>query len=146
MNKDTTRNLSRILEDMSDHDAAEQFIKEYSSGPIEHFYQYFNSYVAASNKNVTDVIRRSGISRNYVYNILNGNKSNPGRDKVLALCIGAGMNFSQTQRGLEISGLAPLYPKNERDVRISIAINQGIDDVAEINRILDSFHLTLLNI
>jgi hypothetical protein len=65
---------------------------------------------------------------------------------VLALCIGAGMNYSQTQRALEISGLAPLYPKNERDVRIAIAINHGLDNVMEVNDILYEFGQELIKI
>ena len=72
-----------------------------------------------------------------MYNILNGDKKNPGRDKVIALCIGAEMNYSQTQRGLEIAKAAPLYPKDERDVRIAVAINKGIRSVTEVNLLLD---------
>ncbi len=143
MDKDTTRNLSRILENTSEQKDADGFVQ---SAQFQYFYQYFNSFMADSSKSVTDVIRSSGISRNYVYNIINGDKKHPGRDKVLALCIGAGMNYTQTQRALEISGLAALYPKDERDVRIAIAINQGMENVMEVNDLLYGFGLELIKI
>lgn len=47
---------------------------------------------------------------------------------------------------LEISKLVPLYPKDEQDIRISIAINQGIEKASDVNDILDSYNLPLLMI
>lgn len=87
-----------------------------------------------------------GVNKNYVYNILNGDKKKPGRDKILALCIGARMSYSETQRALEIGNVAPLYPKDERDVRIAVGINSGAGDVMKINLILDEYGLEPINV
>ncbi len=144
--KDTTRSLSRVLERVQDTDAADRFIEDHGEKKFRYFYEYLNYIIAEKELAVSDVIRRSGISRNYVYNILNGNKKRPGRDKILALCIGASMSFSETQKGLEIAGAASLYPRNARDVRIAVAINQGICSVMKVNMMLDELDLDPLDV
>ena len=93
---------------------------------------------------MSEVIKKSNISRNYVYNIVNGDR-NPGRDKIIALCIGAGMNYSEINRALKIAGEGVLYPKNERDARIAAAVNNGIDSVVNLNIILAGEHLRILD-
>ncbi len=137
MNEKTTRSLSKILEQVKDCKEADRFIENYEEREFTYFYEYLNAMIGKNGLTTAEVVSASGISRNYVYNILNGDKKNPGRDKVIALCIGAGMNYSQTQRGLEIAKAAPLYPKDERDVRIAVAINNGIRNVTEVNLLLD---------
>ena len=57
------------------------------------FSQYLREYMNQNNIAVADVMKNSGINRNYGYNIINGTRKKPGRDKVIALCIGAGMDI-----------------------------------------------------
>ncbi len=64
---------------------------------------------------MSQVVARSKVNRNYVYNITGGVKRNPGRDKIIALCIGACMNYEETNKALEIGGYCRLNPKDERD-------------------------------
>ena len=42
----------------------------------------------------------------------NGTKENPGRDKILCLCIAARMDINEIRRALEISNCAILYARN----------------------------------
>ena len=60
---------------------------------------------------------------------MKGSRS-PSRDKVLRLCIAAGLDLRETTRALELSGNATLYPKNRRDIILTVAINQSasVDD------------------
>ena len=146
MSGKTTRGLSKILEQVKDCKEADQFIDVYKEREFTYFYEYLNWMIGAKGLTTAEVVAASGISRNYVYNILNGDKKKPGRDKVIALCIGARMNYSQTQRGLEIAKVAPLYPKDERDVRIAVAINNGINDVTEVNLLLDQCGVDALHV
>ena len=146
MEPDTTRSLSRILERMQDQKEADDFIEANQETEYQYFYQYLNAHIAEKELDRTEVIRHSGISGNYVYNLLNGNRTNPGRDKVIALCVAAGMSYAQTQKSLELSSAAPLYPRDPRDVRIAIAINKGIRDVTELNLLLDQYDLPPLNV
>lgn len=146
MDKDTTRSLSRVLEKTRTDEEAEQFIEMHSEKQFQFFHEYLNDRIASKKLVTSDVIKRSGISRNYVYNILNGVKKNPGRDKVIALCIGASLTFREMQKGLEIAGAAPLYPRNPRDIRIAVAVNQQVDSVLKLNLILEEHGLTPLDI
>lgn len=146
MDKITTRSLSRILEDLTDTEKTEDFISSHAEKQCRYFYEYLNQLIADKNLVVTDVIAKSGISRNYVYNILNGHKKNPGRDKIIALCIGASMNYSQIQKALEIAETAPLYPRNPRNVRIAVAVNKGVKSVDKLNLILEEYGLEPLKV
>lgn len=146
MDRKTTRSLSRVLENIRDPKEAEDFAAAYGKDRPEYFYQYLNEIIALKGLKVSQVIAASGISKNYAYNILNGDKKNPGRDKVIALCVGSSMNYSQTQRALELARVAPLYPKDERDIRIAVAINTGVESVTQLNLLLDEYGLTPLDV
>lgn len=51
---------------------------------------YLNRLLNMKNLQPTDIIRRSGLERSYVYHILNGERKNPSQGKVIALCIEIG--------------------------------------------------------
>lgn len=144
MGTETTRSLSKKLQNIKDDSEAESFIKENSESFS--LQSYLNRLLAEKEITVPKVIERSGISRNYIYNILSGERINPGRDKVIAICIGLGATFSQTNRALELVKHSPLYPKDERDARIAIAINQGLNSVTDINIMLEQQGLRPLDV
>lgn len=144
MEQDTTRSLSRKLQSISDDKDAESFIKEHSRNNTLH--GFLNELIAAKAISVPELIGRSGISKNYIYNILGGERTNPGRDKVIAICIGLGASFSQTNRALELVRHSALYPRDERDARIAIAINQGLHNVTDVNIMLEQNGLKPLEV
>ena len=139
MDEKTTRSLSRILEEMEDQTSAEDFVAKHEIHEFDTFHRYLEAIITEKGLDRSEVVKRSGISNNYVYQILSGKKPNPGRDKIIALSMASEMTYKETQRALEISGLAPLYPRDERDVRIAIAINSGIHDAIELNLLLDQY-------
>lgn len=141
--QETTARLESILSNVRDKTSADRYIDRYTGAGYDSFAQYFNEYIGEHNLVLSEIIDRSGISRNYAYNIVNGTR-NPGRDKIIALCIGAGMNVSACNRALKIAKEGVLYPKDERDARIIIAINSGAVKVMDINFILESEGLELL--
>jgi len=145
MNEDTTRHLSHVLENVCGQEETEEFVGK-NSAELPAFHEYLAAVMREKEIKTADVVKRSRISKNYVYNILNGDKTNPGRDKVIALCVASEMTYKETQRALEISGLAPLYPRDERDVRIATAINRGVNDVMNINLMLDEHGLQALDV
>lgn len=137
MNDATTSRLEELLLEEDADEKIEQLIRNNCNGQLL-FHEYFNAYVAAHKLDTTQIIKRSGVSRNYIYSILNGKRTNPGRDKVLALCIAAGMKYSEVNRGLKIARQGVLYSKIERDARIIVGINKGITDIVKLNLYLDS--------
>ena len=144
MEQDTTRSLSKKLQNISDDSEAEQFIRNHSD--IVSIHSFLNGLMADNKITVPELIKRSGISRNYIYNILGGERTNPGRDKIIAICIGLGASFSQINRALELVKHSALYPKDERDARIAIAVNQGIKSVTEVNLMLEKNGLRPLDV
>lgn len=60
------------------------------------------------------VIARSGIPRNYAYQLFNGIRK-PSRDKVIQMAFGFGLDVKSTQELLKIARQAALYPRIPRD-------------------------------
>ncbi len=144
MKEDTTRSLSRRLQNIKDDKEAEQFVKDYSGTGSLH--SFLNGLIAEKDVTIPDLIESSGISRNYIYNILSGKRTNPSRDKVIAICIGLGASFSQTNKALELVKQSALYPRDERDARVAIAINQCVQNVTEVNIMLEKNGLKPLDV
>ena len=101
------------------------------------FSDYFRSLATSKELSDSELILKSGIEKSYYYQIMKGTR-NPGRDKVLRICIAAGLSNRETTRALELSGNAPLYPKNRRDIIITVGINQHAS-VDDINLLLDKY-------
>lgn len=123
----------------------ETYVRKYCSFEQPKFAEYLNHIMAIKSIKAADVLKNSGINMNYGYNIINGIRANPSRDKVIALCIGAGMNLQEMQLGLDIARTGRLLYFDERDVRIAAAVNSGITRVVEINMILSEHNLRLID-
>lgn len=146
MEEKTTRTLSKRLEQVRNCVEGDTFIEENLTQQPMELHEYLNLLIAEHTTTAADAARRSNVSKNYIYNILNGERKNPSRDKILALCVGIGASFAQTNRALELAKYAPLYPKDERDVRIAVAINKGMTDVTNLNLQLEEYGLEPLNV
>lgn len=95
--QETTTRLENILKKVKDETEVKKYMDKYTAESYDSFARYFNEYIGEHNLTVPEIKERSGISGNYVYNIVNGVR-NPGRDKIIALCIGAGMDVSECNR------------------------------------------------
>ena len=142
MCNETTRHLEEKLKRIDAQDDVSGFISM-NRNKDGSFREFYSRFLNEKNIDVPEILKRSCVSRNYIYNILNGDRD-PGRDKVLALCIAAGMDYSETDRALELAGQRRIYPKDERDARIAIMINQGVHEVTDVNIMLDSYGLETL--
>mgnify|MGYP000770184071 FL=1 len=107
--------------------------------------EFFNRYIGSYGLQLSNVIRQSDIPANYAYGILNGNRANPSRDRVIALCIACHMNLTDTNRALKTAGLSPLYSKVSRDAAIIIMINKCEYDIGIINEFLYGHNLNILS-
>lgn len=140
-------NTKSLLKDLKTATEAEAFIKKYCKNKSERlFHSYLNQVVCEKHIDMSQVIKNSRISRNYVYNIINGKKRNPGRDKVLALCVAAHMTLEEVDQSLELCDHSRLNPYDERDVRIAVMINNKRFDVLAINLLLESKKLDPLDV
>lgn len=130
MDESTTKKLSDILKNIDNTREMEKFMeKPKVADSFQNFPDYYRSLPAVQKMDSGELIRRSGLERSYYYQVMKGTRS-PGRDKVLRLCLAAGLNLRETTRALELGGCAILYPKNRRDIILTVAINQSasVDD------------------
>ena len=114
-------------------------LTEYTSALDAHnscqtFSEYMHTFINNHKISTSTLVEASQIQRTYAYQILNGSK-NPGREKVLALCISAGMNLDETQRALTLAGLGKLYPRRKEDSVIIFALERGLN-VLQTNELL----------
>ncbi len=138
MNGSTTKKLDEILSNIDN----ESEMKKFMDNPkvtenFNSFLEYFHSLSKVTKIPDSEMIKRSGIEKSYYYQIMKGTKT-PGRDKILRLCIAAGLTLRETTRALQISKEAILYSKNRRDIIISVAINQKAS-VIDTNILLDKY-------
>ena len=130
MDETTTKKLSDVLSNIDNTRDMEKFMEQPKVADcFRNFPDYYRSLSSVQQVDSGELIRRSGLERSYYYQVMKGTRS-PSRDKVLRLCIAAGLSLRETTRALELSGNAPLYPKNRRDIILTVAINQSasVDD------------------
>ena len=139
--------LSLMLENIRTPGEEERFIEEYAERREDlRFHEYLRQYIAERGLSMAEVMTGSRLNKNYGYNIVNGTRKCPGRDKVLALCIGAGMSFGECQSALKTAGHPLLDPLSERDIRIAVFINNGYRDVLKLNIKLEENGLEPLDV
>ena len=120
----TTGQLADILSEIDSTKEMEQSLETPKVADSFHsFPEFFRSLPAYGAMDSGDLILQSGLERSYFYQVMKGTRS-PGRDKVLRLCLAAGLSLKETARALELSGNAVLYPRNQRDIILTVAINQ----------------------
>lgn len=138
MEEKDTNDLDRMLENAYPED-----LEQYITAPIK-LHEYFMKYLGSHNFQLNEIVKKSCIPSNYAYGILNGNRTNPSRDRVIALCLACHMDIIHTNRALKLAGLSPLYSKNGKDAAIIIMINREIYDLYTINEFLYEHNLPLL--
>lgn len=136
----TTHELSETLNATHSRSALDNYISNLSHHSAwSGFSDYFNTLPAVKEIPQTELISRSGIDRTYGYQILNGTKKNPGKDKILRFALAAGITLEETQRALEIAGVPVLYSRNRRDAVIIFSLNRHLN-VIDTNVLLDYFN------
>lgn len=145
MDKSTTKKLEEVLLNLDKQEELSKFINE-ENNLIEYdnVSSYLNDIFKDKKDDISSIIKKSEIERTYAYQILNGTKTNPGRDKIIKLCIAGELSIKETTRALEISKAGVLYPREKRDAIIIFAINNKLS-VQDTNLLLDSYNLESLN-
>lgn len=120
---DETKSIFDELSSITDPEKARKFITGVLSSSKMSFGAYFNEYLSAHpDLSLPQIIKDSGVSRTYCYEILNDKKKG-NRDKIIAISYAAKMTASEANHALSFSGNSPLYPKDQRDATIIMAFN-----------------------
>ena len=101
-----------------------------------------NELVNVKGLKKADVIRRSGLSEPYAYQIFSGYRV-PERTKLLSLALGMQLDLHEVQTLLKQAGYATLYAKNEFDCVVIFGICKKLS-VLDINALLYEYDLDML--
>lgn len=91
----------------------------------------------------SDVIRKSNLDKNYAYQIFNGNKLNPSRNKMLMLAFGMELSLKETRKLLKVCCLHDLYVRSPRDSIIIFGLNKKMS-LIDVNESLSDFSFEIL--
>lgn len=92
--------------------------------------------IRVKNKSKAEVVKKSNLNRSYAYQIFSGEKKHPGRDKVIALCIGLELCIEETQSLLKSTGYRELYARDPKDAIVIYSLENSYDIIAT-NSLLD---------
>ena len=105
--------------------------------------EYLENIIREKQLKRSQIVKDSGLDRSYVYHILNGERKNPSRSKLLAICVAMKMDIKETQYFLRAAQVPVLYPRNQRDCIILYGLEQGVS-VMELNETLYTMQFELL--
>lgn len=141
----STDDLYRTLNQIRTAEELEQYLSELKSSKKDmNLSDYLNYIISIKKLELKDVVTGSGLEPHYAYQIINGNKLNPSRVKVIAICIACHMTMLETQHALEISHNGILYPRDTADAIIIFNLNQENWSVVSINVQLNNEGLPIL--
>ena len=83
-----------------------------------------------------NVFLAADISENYGYKIIAEEKHTVQRDIILRICLAAQFDLNETQKGLILYGMAPLYWLLPRDIVFMAAILHKVYDIHQVNEVL----------
>ncbi len=141
MKKKTTTELLNIL-------ANEKNIKNYIKDNKDELeakalYEELERLLEKYKLTKAELIKLSNLQSSYGYQILNGTKEKPSRDKLLALCVAMKINFDEIQKVLTLAQCGILYPRNIRDSIIINAVNKGTG-LQKLNQLLCDMDMDVL--
>lgn len=136
----TTRTLEKEIVEVDDQKSLNRFLDKVDKAvKYSSFIDYFHSLDKVNALTDSDLQKKSGIDRSYCYHVLDGSKA-PGRDKILRLCIAAGLDETETRRALEAGKVPAFYSKSRRDAVIRFAIGKHLS-VMDTNLLLADYEL-----
>lgn len=107
--------------------------------------EYLEKKLHEKNLKISEIVKKSGLNRDYVYKTFRGENKKPSRTKILAIGLAMQLNLEEMQYLLRYAQLNLLYPRKIWDSIIISAINQKLS-VIETNELLfDLGETELLN-
>lgn len=91
-----------------------------------------------------NVFLGADLSENYGYKLIAEEKHTRQRDTILRLCLAARFRLEEVQEALILYGMAPLHGRLARDAVLTVAVQNGIYDLCEVNHLLQSCGLAPL--
>lgn len=140
MDKSTDELIKILNSKKSYQDFFEEEVNELVFSSIS---EYLEVLINEKSLKKSDVIERANLDKNYAYQIFNGNKTNPSRDKLIMLAFGMKLNLAETRKLLKLCNTADLYARSPRDSIIIFCIMKG-KNLITCNEYLSDFSLEIL--
>ncbi len=122
------KSTDELLKILNQEEEIESYIEENKDDLIDlSLSDYLDDMLKKYDISKNLAINNSELNQIYGYQIFDGKKKNPSRDKLIQLIFGMGLNIKDTQRLLKIAGVNELYPRIKRDSIIIFAINKKIN-------------------
>lgn len=83
-----------------------------------------------------NVFLAADLSENYGYKLIAEEKHTRQRDTILRLCLAARFRPEEVQEALILYGMAPLHGRFPRDAVLTVAVQNEIYDLCDVNRLL----------
>ncbi len=106
--------------------------------------EYLDILLGRHARTKSEVIERSNLSRDYVYQIFSGLKKHVARDKILQLAFGLGATPEETDALLRAAGHNGLYARSKRDAIIRVFLANG-GTLYDCNSSLGDFGFEMLD-
>ena len=97
--------------------------------------EYLSELIERKKIGFEEISINIGYSHDYIRKIAVGDRKNPGRDVLLAICTYIKASVEETQALLRYAGQQPLYARRRRDAIIWFALEKG-QDFDDLNRFL----------
>ncbi len=103
----------------------EEWETEHADSMIEEMSisDYLNQMLDAHAVSKNEVIRRADMDTTYAYQIFQGKKKTPSREKLLRLALALNLSVDETKRLLYYGQSETLYPRIRRDAYLMCAIH-----------------------
>lgn len=137
----STSELLNVLKSKKDY--TEFFNEEIGEMIFKSLDEYLTMLLKEKGLKKSEVIDKSNLDKNYAYQLFNGTKKNPSRDKILMLAFGMKLSVTETRKLLKIANLSDLYVRIPRDSVVLFCILNG-KTLIDTNEMLDHYDLPIL--
>ena len=120
-----SKNTSELLNEICRAKTMDSWEKDHTDAIIEEMTlaDYLGGMLERYGVRKNEIIRRSDIDQTYGYQIFQGMKKNPSREKLIRLAIAFPLTVEETKRLLYYGGAETLYPRIPRDAYLMFAIH-----------------------
>ena len=132
------KNTSELLNEICRTKSMESWTSTHEDALIEEMSlsEYLESLLGTYGVKKNEIIHKSNLDQTYGYQIFQGLKKNPSREKLLRLALAFPLTVDETKRLLYYGGAETLYPRVPRDAYLMFAIHNKFT-VIETDNYLD---------
>ncbi len=138
MYQNSTTELDSVLQKTNPEDL-DDYLKEQKQNLAdeEHpFAAYMRELFKEKGITQQEVFLKADIPEKYGYRLIAESKKTKQRDYILRICLAAELTLTETQRALKLYGMTELYSRVPRDAVLMVAVNTGVYEIEEVNKML----------